>query len=205
MTTALFITLISLHLVAVMSPWPDFFIVIKNTLQKGRVSWYATALGIASGLLIHIGYSLLWVGYLISKSILLMSTLKVLWWMYLLRIWYKSRTASWSAFDQPNETTQPTSWSGFWQWFITNVFNPKATLYFLSVFTTMITPWTALDSLLFLWITMIVIAAIWFILVSYFVGHPQVIRRHQTSEKYINKCFGALLIAFWAKVLISKA
>jgi len=204
MTTTLFITLMSLHLLAVMSPGPDFFIVVKNTLAEGKRSGYMTALWIASWLLIHIIYSILWVGYLISKSILLMSGLKILGWAYLVRIGYNSRIATWSSFDKTilAPETKKTSW--FLQWFLTNVFNPKATLYFLSVFTTMVTPETTLSGLLFLGVCMIVTAWVRFMCVSYCVWHNRIMSRYKSTEQYINKFFWWMLILLWVKVLTSK-
>ncbi len=204
MTTTLFITLLSLHLLAVMSPWPDFFIIIKNTLRGGKAAGYKTALGIAAGLSVHIAYSILWVGYLISKSLLLMSGLKILWGAYLLRIGYKSRVATWSAFEQKDVVTKTSKTSWFLQGLITNILNPKATLYFLSVFTTMVTPWTSIDTLLLLWACMIGIAFTWFSVVSYFVWHDKIMHRYQSTESYINKFFWWVLMFLWIKVLTSK-
>ena len=54
----LFATVAGAHALGVASPGPDFAVVVRQTLRAGRRAGIATALGIGSGILFHVGYSL---------------------------------------------------------------------------------------------------------------------------------------------------
>src|SRR5579871_852922 len=88
-----FITVASLHLLAVMSPGPDFVLISRNSLVYSRKTGIYSALGLALGISVHITYSLIGIGYIISKSILIFSTIKFLGAGYLIYIGYKSLRA----------------------------------------------------------------------------------------------------------------
>src|SRR5438094_7329342 len=85
-----FLTIASLHLLAVMSPGPDFVLISKNSLVYSRKSGVYSALGLALGILVHITYSLIGIAYIISRSIVIFSTIKLLGAGYLIYIGYKS-------------------------------------------------------------------------------------------------------------------
>jgi len=65
-----FIMLTIIHLLAVMSPGPDFAIVLRQSISFGRKSAIITSLGIGAGISVHVLYTLLGVGILISQSAL---------------------------------------------------------------------------------------------------------------------------------------
>jgi threonine/homoserine/homoserine lactone efflux protein len=88
-----FITVAIVHLFAVMSPGPDFAVVTRNSLFNSRKVGIYTSLGIALGIMVHVTYSLLGVGLLISRSILLFNIIKFVGAAYLIFIGYKSLRA----------------------------------------------------------------------------------------------------------------
>lgn len=88
-----FLTVAVVHLFAVMSPGPDFAVVTKNSLLHSRKTGIYTSLGIALGISVHIAYSLLGIGLVISKSAVLFSIIKYLGAGYLVYIGYLSLRA----------------------------------------------------------------------------------------------------------------
>lgn len=80
----------SISFVAMISPGPDFLIVLRNALGLGRKHGIATALGIGSGLSIHMAYCIMGIGLIISQSIMLFSAIKYIGAAYLLWLGYKS-------------------------------------------------------------------------------------------------------------------
>lgn len=56
------------HLLACMSPGPDFVLVSQQALSRGRAAGMLTALGIALGFGIHIIYSVLGLVTLVAQS-----------------------------------------------------------------------------------------------------------------------------------------
>ena len=69
---------------AVISPGADFAMVTRNSMILSRRAGVLTALGIALGVLVHVSYSMLGIGLLISKSIMLFNTIKLFGAAYLI-------------------------------------------------------------------------------------------------------------------------
>ena len=78
-----FLTVALIHLLAVASPGPDFAVVLKESVAHGRRAGLFTAWGVGTGILLHVAYSLLGIGLLVSQSVLLFNLLKYLGAAYL--------------------------------------------------------------------------------------------------------------------------
>src|SRR3989344_5815099 len=87
------LTVALVHLLAVISPGPDFLMITRNSLVYSRRSGIYSAIGLGLGILVHVAYSLIGIGILISKSVLLFNFIKYLGAFYLIYIGYKSLTS----------------------------------------------------------------------------------------------------------------
>ena len=72
----LFIAVGIISLLAAMSPGPDFAVVTKNSLFGSRITGLYTAIGVGLGIFLHVTYSLVGIGVVISQSIVLFSVIK---------------------------------------------------------------------------------------------------------------------------------
>lgn len=171
-----FMTVAFVHLLAVASPGPDFAIVVRQSVTFGRRTAVYTSLGVGMGILIHVFYSLLGIGVIISASLLLFTIMKIVGAGYLMFIGCKamcSRKVSLTPKeDKPNEI--PTAGNAIWTGFLTNGLNPKATLFFLSLFTVVIDPGTPVSVQALYGAYMAVATGIWFSLVSMLFGQQKV-------------------------------
>ena len=133
-------TVALLNLLAAVSPGPDFVMTVRNSLCYSRRAGIYTAVGISLALLVHLFYCAAGIGYIISKSVLLFSVLKMLGAGYLIYLGIGSILAKGSRLDMMNEKagTDLTKFQAFRMGFLTNVLNPKATLFFMSLFTLVI-------------------------------------------------------------------
>ncbi|MEK7184974.1 MAG: LysE family transporter, partial [Patescibacteria group bacterium] len=174
MFLAQLLTIAIVHLFAVMSPGPDFAMVTRNSLIYSRKIAVYTSLGIALGISIHVTYSLLGIGFIISKSIFLFNLIKYIGATYLIYIGYKSLKARPAEKNEDNSIT-PLSMllkkeisikSAIWSGFLTNVLNPKATLFFLALFTQVINPMTPKFIQMLYGIEMMLITFLWFSIIS---------------------------------------
>lgn len=77
------LVVITITVLAVLSPGPDFAMVTRNSLVLSRRHGVFTALGIGLGVMLHIGYTLFGVGLLVKESLLLFSVLKIAGALYL--------------------------------------------------------------------------------------------------------------------------
>ena len=88
-----FLAVALIHLLAVASPGPDFAIVVRESVAHGRRAGIFSAIGVGCGIFIHVAYSLLGIGLIVSQSIVLFNALKWLAAAYLLYIGIKALRA----------------------------------------------------------------------------------------------------------------
>ena len=191
-----------IHLLAVISPGPDFFMAIKNSLTYSRKTGIYTAIGFGLGIAVHIFYSLAGLALLISKSIVVFNIIKYLGIAYLLYLGFKSLISSSSDIKIENQIhiKDISPLKAISQGFLTNVLNPKATLFFLSLFTLVISPETANTTLFIISFILIFNTALWFSLVAIFLTQKHMRVIYNRYQKYFNKLFGGVLIALGLKI-----
>jgi len=200
------ITVATLHLLAVMSPGPDFVMITRNSLMYSKRTGIFSAVGLGLGILVHVAYSLVGIGLLISKSIVAFSIIKYLGAGYLIYIGIKSlRSKAGQLANEQVEIKQNdlTPWEAIKIGFLTNALNPKATLFFLAVFTQVIDQSTPLYAKLFYGIEMSVMTFVWFSLVSLVFTNSVVKRKFSGVQHYLERATGLILIGLGIKVAIS--
>ena len=200
-------TVTVLNLLAAVSPGPDFVMTVRNSFIYSRRSGIFTGLGICAGLMVHLFYCAAGIGLLISKSVLLFTLIKLLGAGYLIYMGVGSFTAKGSKLDL---TGDPSSrdlgqLQAFKAGFLTNVLNPKATLFFLSLFTFVIGNETPLYIILTISVIILLTAVLWFTIVSIFFTQQNVQKAFLKYEKIINRVLGSFLIALGIRIALTFA
>jgi len=189
---------------ALLSPGPDFLMIIKNSLQYSRRTGIFTAIGLGGGIAVHISYCLAGFAVIVSQSILVFNILKFLGAAYLIYIGFQAFFAQLSDINIENEKHKKdiSVMQALKIGFLTNVLNPKATLFFMSLFSLFIPVDTPNVILVILSILMISMTIIWFILVAIFFTQPKVQKTFNKFQSDFNKLFGGLLIALGVKIAV---
>ncbi|MEN9604541.1 MAG: hypothetical protein RJB39_226 [Candidatus Parcubacteria bacterium] len=206
MFIAQLLTVAIVHLFAVMSPGPDFAMVTRNSLIYSRKIAIYTALGIALGISVHVAYSILGIGLIISKSILLFNIIKYIGAAYLIYIGYKSLKAKPTNEAREvilREKKDISTKSAIWTGFLTNVLNPKATLFFLAFFTQVIDPLTPKTIQLVYGGEMMFITFAWFAFVALMFSNNRIKAKIQKFHHWVERVTGAVLIALGIKVALA--
>lgn len=190
-----FLLVALVHLLAVISPGPDFAVVIRNSVSAGRQAGLMTALGIGIGIFLHVAYSLLGIGIIVSQSVWLFNLLKLVAGAYLLYIGIKAlRSRPQPVPDLALHTSVLTPRKAFRMGFITNGLNPKATLFFLSVFTLVISPQTPTLVQAGYGVYLAVATSVWFCLVALLFSQSAVRRGFARMGHWFDRLMGALLV-----------
>lgn len=199
------LTVAGIHLLACMSPGPDFLLVSQASLVGTRKNGIFTALGIALGLPVHIGYCLLGIGLLISQSILLFSAIKLLGAGYLIYLGVNSFRSKHVQVDTMENATlkQKNPRQAFLAGLLTNILNPKVSLFFLALFTQVISPETPLWVQLIYAMEMVTVTFVWFALVATVLSVPNFKNKFLKASHIIDRVFGGLLIALGIKIAVS--
>ncbi len=203
---ALIGTVTIIHLLAVISPGPDFIMACRNSLTYSRKTGIWTAIGFGFGIAVHIFYSLAGLALIISKSILLFNAIKFLGASYLIYIGLKSVLSKSSKIelDEYHKKEDITRLVAIRIGFLTNVLNPKATLFFLSLFTLVISPETPLLIMGIMSVIMIINTMLWFSLVAVFLTQKRIHSIFERFQDVFNKTLGGLLIALGIKVALTE-
>ena len=83
-------SVLGVFFMGVISPGADFSVVVKNSLTKGRKEGLLTALGIATGVLVHLTYSILGLGLLIGDNPPIIHWIKICGGSYLIYLGIRS-------------------------------------------------------------------------------------------------------------------
>ncbi len=194
-----------LNLLAAVSPGPDFVMIVKNSLCYSRKTGIFTAIGIGLGLCVHLAYCAAGIAIIISKFDVVFSIIKFLGAGYLIYIGLTSIFAKNSKLDLTTErpVDDLTFMQAFKMGFFTNILNPKVTLFFLSLFTFVISPTTPTYIVLFLSFIMVMTAFVWFTIVSIFFTQQKVQKAFLRFEKPINRFMGSLLVILGIKIALT--
>ncbi len=193
-----------IHALAVISPGPDFILVTKYSIAHSRKIGIGAALGIALGISVHVVYSLLGLGVLISSSVLLFNTIKIAGALYLIYIGimsFRSSKAKTLGIDKL-EVKKISFVQSIKDGFLTNVLNPKATLFFVAVFTQIITPETPRWIQMMYGTEMMIATAAWFSIVALCFSAEYFSKKIQAMKCVLDKVTGAVLTALGVKILL---
>ena len=193
-----------IHLVALVSPGPDFVVVCRNSLLYSRTIGIYTAVGFGLGICIHISYAVFGLSWLIANNELIFTVIQYLGAFYLMLIGIQSLRSFQSQIGQET-TTSSSRISPFRAvriGFITNALNPKATLFFLGLFSTMLNPTVGDLTLVVIAVLLVVTTILWFSLVALLISHSRFTTVLKRYEKTAHQFFGVLLIGIGVIILI---
>lgn len=189
--------IITITILAVLSPGADFALVTRNSLLLSRRHGVFTALGIGLGVMVHIGYSLLGVGVLLQQSLLWFTGLKIAGALYLIYLGIKLlRSPEQRPGEEPAEGARMSTWGALRSGFLTNALNPKTMIFVLSLFMQVIQPGTALPVQIGYGAIIVLAHVLWFVLVALFFSAPAIAGRLLAYKRRIDQLFGAVLVGF---------
>lgn len=202
-----FMTVALVHLLAVASPGPDFAVVVRESVTQGRRVGSWTALGVGCGIFVHVAYSLLGIGLIVSQSIVLFNLFKWLAAGYLLYLGWRAlraRPMSLDTADEVGTTSDRSPWQAFVVGFVTNGLNPKATLFFLSLFTVVISADTPLWVQVGYGVYLAGATALWFLLVAWLFSRGRVRAGFARMGHWFDRLTGAVLIGLGVRLAVSE-
>lgn len=199
-----FLTVVLVHFLAVASPGPDFAVMLRQALYRSRANSLLTAAGIGAGILLHVAYSLLGIGLLIQQSVLLFSILKVIGALYLTWIALQClRAKAGSVYVEAIKAPAQSRLAALRLGFLTNALNPKATLFFVSLFSVIISPGTPLIVQAGYGVYMALATFFWFSLMTFFFALPGVRKGFNRFGHWLDRLMGGVLLLLAGQLLFS--
>lgn len=200
------IIITSVHLLAAASPGPDFVLVSQQTLSNGKRAGLLCSLGIALGLSVHILYSAFGLAAVIANSASAIWVIKLLGGSYLIYLGVsglraRARNTETVVTDGVDDQSDlKTIGLGF----LCNALNPKAPIYFISLFTIVLSENTPAQHLLIYGLWMMVLQFAWFSFLTILLSRPMVMDRFQALGHWIDRVAGGAMLLLGIKVLASR-
>lgn len=206
-------------ILAVISPGPDFAMVTRIALTRGRRAGVLCAIGIGSGVLVHLAYTLIGLGVVFASNVWVLTSLRYLGaayliWLGISALWpdiralfSKRPTALQIRMTNKNtntpESDQKRNGSAFWIGFACNALNPKTMLFIVSLFSQVISPNT--PALMEIGYGVYIAAShmIWFALVAVALTLPAVQAQIAAIKIWIERAVGLCLAGLGIKLLTS--
>jgi threonine/homoserine/homoserine lactone efflux protein len=189
------------HLIALISPGPDTAIIIRQVSLYGRIEGFKTAIGIGVGIYLHCLLAINGISLIIVSNDLYKFIISVVGSTYILYLGINMLISK--SKNIPQSDSKPLPNNSLIIGLITNVFNVKAFLFFVSLFTILIDNLTDIYFYV-LPVYFAFVSSLWFIFLSYIFT----VSKNKTFNAYSNKylssimslilCFIGLLILFRA-------
>ncbi|RXJ71584.1 MFS transporter [Veronia nyctiphanis] len=200
-----FLTVTIVHLLAAASPGPDFVMVTQQSLSNGRRAGMLVSLGIALGLSVHILYSSLGMAALVSESSEILIWMKYLAAGFLAYMGIRGLMSKPASGEVCNlQVKREPGIKLISIGFLCNALNPKAPLYFVSLFTLVLSPQMPVFQLFLLGIWMMLVQLFWFGAVSFVLSKPTIQKRFRTFSHWIDRVMGSLLFAGSLRLLLTE-
>ena len=200
-------TLLGILTVGLLSPGPDFFLIVRNSMSGSRARAFATGWGIAVGLaaqVIALSLGLAVLPPLVLRGIQLAGA-AVLAWLGLKALLSRAGPVPLVAPDEISaekdfavrRKRERGQWTtGFVEGFLCNVTNAKAFVFFVSLFSQFIPArsswgWRALVPLL-----VVAHGAFMWSLINWALMFPPVARQLARAQRWLPRAFGVVLIGF---------
>ncbi|MEC4088464.1 MULTISPECIES: LysE family transporter [Pseudoalteromonas] len=200
-----FVLIALAHFFAVASPGPDFAVVLKQSISFGRRNALMTSAGVGLGILVHVTYCLLGVALLLAQSPELFNVFKYLAGAYLAYMGIQALRASANPASQQAATpsaTEESAMQALRRGFLVNALNPKATLFFLSLFTLVIDPGTPQSVQILYGLYMAVATWLWFSSLSMVLSKATVRSFFQRAGHWFDRGIGVILLLLALRVIL---
>ena len=201
-----FLIIAGAHFLALLSPGPDFFLIVRSAVVNGTRIASGVCAGIALANGIYIGLAIGGVAILNEVSALF-ALLKWGGCAYLAWLgWQFLRTPQ----DAPSAEHPDSSkasgswWKEFRTGFASGILNPKNSLFYASLFSLGFDQGTPNHIQMAFGLWMFAAVLIWDLGVARAAGHPPVVRRFMAHVRKIERATGAILLALAAGIAWSR-
>ena len=205
----LFLTVALVHLFALMRPGPDFFFVSQTAASRSRREAMMGVVGISLGIVVWAGVALMGLHLILQKMAWLHQVIMVGGGIYLCWMgWQLLRSArSQNAQSTPAPEVKvalPKPGRSFIRGFLTNLSNPKAVIYFGSVFSLFVGDDVGAGARWGLFLLIIAETFVWFSLVAVVFALPAMRRGYQRLAKWIDGLAGVLFTGFGLHLIFTR-
>jgi len=204
---SLFVTVAVVQIVALASPGPDFFFISQTAASQSRRDAFKGVIGITLAVAIWAAVALLGLNLILKQmawlhQLILLAGGAYLMWMGIQMI--KSARQPLPVGTEVTPVTQSAKKNIFLRGLLTNLSNPKAIIYFGSIFSLIVGDDVSSATRTAIFILIVAETLIWFSLVATLFSLPWVKAKYQKLAKWIDGIAGTLFVAFGLHLIFSR-
>lgn len=186
--------LVPIHIFALMSPGPDFLIVLKSSLSGQVHKTFSLIAGISTAVATHLFFIYAGLSFVIRNSPVLYSIVVVLGCLWLIKIGLEIFFHKNKSFDNVHALSYNSHALAFQKGYFTNLLNPKALVYFVSVIAPIVNP--NQEQFLFLITSMIfvLLTFFYFAMLTVLLHHKIVRNFFERQVVLVNWSFSVVIV-----------
>ena len=197
------LSLVSICFLGAMSPGPSLAVVLKSTLDGGKVRGYAAALAHGFGVALYGLFTVTGLAVLITRSPALFLAIQLVGAGYLIYLGIKSlRSAGQTSLESDTHSSES---NAAVQGFLVAFLNPKLAVFMLALFSQFLQPGFGVQEKGVMVATVGIADACWYSLIVTLVSRKTFLAKLQRSARIIDRVFGVTLIALALTVLLRAA
>ena len=206
---SLFITIAIVHIIALLSPGPDFFFVSQTAVSRSRHEAMAGVAGITLGVAAWAALALLGLQLLLHRLIWLERLITLAGGLYLCWMGFKMLRGALAKPSPESATAQAVqvsvgAWRSMRNGLFTNLANPKVVIYFGSIFSAFVGEGVTSSARWGLWAMVIAETFLWFSFVAGCFALPVMRRGYLRISRWIDGCAGAVFMLFGLHLIFSR-
>ncbi|SMS01588.1 Threonine efflux protein [Vibrio mangrovi] len=194
------LTLAGIHWIALMSPGPDFALVVQNATRYGRTTGIYIAFGLSFGILTHSILSLTGISLIVHTHPVWFALIQIAGGSYLAYLGFstiKSLYQRWKNRHQPQKPQSVSLWlenrkQAFSKGFLTNILNPKALVFFISLMSSLIPAGFSASGKLMALVILWSLSFLWFAILAWLLSSQRLQNRLQSAAVYIDGLCGGI-------------
>ena len=195
---AILLSIIGIHLMALITPGPDFFFISQTAARFSRKESFKAVLGITVGVMIWAGLGVLGLHFVLEKFVWLRHIIVILGALYLSYLAVQLLRSAFSKQVGAEEVSflPEAGQHLFLKGLLTNLANPKAIAYFASVFSMFVSDGMGTETKLAIFAVVAIETLIWFCIVILVFSLPAMKRAYKKVMRVIDGVAGGIFSGF---------
>lgn len=207
---AIMTTVVVAHFIALVSPGPDFLLVVRSAVRNTKSKALGVAFGISAANGVYITLCIVGVGAVLATSYVVMMILKIVGGLFLVYVAFlaiRSKRSDYAFISEENAQEKPLEGNSFRKefliGFVSGISNPKNILFYLSLFSVVLTNEVGIWFKIGLGIWMTVLVFLWDAFIIYVLSQDKVRRIFSKVAFFVDKVAGSVLGLIGMKLLES--
>ena len=196
------LALAAICLMGAISPGPSLALIIRNTVQGGRLQGVATGLGHGVGVGVYALITALGLALLITRTPWLFQVIQYGGALFLAWLGIKALLAKANSTLAANESHVSSSRRGALEGLAVSFLNPQLAIFFVALFSQFVHQDTGWREGILMMLTAGGIDALWYSLVALLLSHGPVLAQLKLRARLIDQLSGLILLGLAIKVVV---